>query len=246
MAHEARRKSREDFPEIQRVVERSFLFVHLPSILLVILASNFIWEEIRVNAPSLARTWPFKFSFLDRQSTATLLVVVVGLLLTRLQWARANRPSMAFAITDRPIDEFTSSTNSKDIEKAKKWGVWLYNGGPGIATVEHYSYVVRFVGAPRSVPITLSEINSAMRSRKLRDGLDYFVREQGPGATYPPVVQSSEGTMIAWFTVRGIAELDQLDITIRIRDGLGDVHEMTLPIIDRLPSIVLGRLGSAA
>jgi hypothetical protein len=147
-----------------------------------------------------------------------------------MQWARASRPSIGYIIADDGA-EFSASSD--------KWSVWMQNGGPGIAIVEHYSYIVKFSNQPTSVPISLDEINRAMEARGLVDGVDYFVREHGQGAAYPPVSSYLEGPRICWFTIKALAELDGFDIVVRVRDALGDTHQRTLVIHGKMPSVAL-------
>jgi hypothetical protein len=199
-------------------------------IILAILGINLVWEIIRANIGQPAtHSWPMRFMLLDLSTTATLLGAAGGLFLARLQWAKANRPSMSYAIVD-------DGRFSKDSEK---WTVWIHNSGPGIAVVETYSYVVKFTNQPKSVPITLDEINGALEARGLVDGVDYFVREQGAGTAYAPVHNQSEGTMICWFTIRALAELEVFDFVLRVKDGMGDKHQRTLTICKRMPSVAV-------
>lgn len=89
------------------------------------------------------------------------------------------------------------------------------------------------------MPISLPAMIQALEARGLVDGADFFVREQGAGTAYPPVAKYNEGTMICWFTIRALAQLDGFDVTMRIRDGLGDEHERYMDIFGRMPNLVL-------
>jgi hypothetical protein len=193
------------------------------------LGLNFIFEVIRNNTdPARRASGILAFTMLDISTTATLLGVVGGLFFARLQWSRANRPYISYAILD---DNAEFSANST------KWTVFIQNSGPGTAIAEQFRYVVQFTGEPMSVPITLDEINTAMKSRGLVDGLDYFVREQGRGAAYAPTNTPEGWTKICWFTVKALAELEKIDIVIQVRDGMGDRHERRLVIADKMPSV---------
>lgn len=216
-------------PTQQHVIHRSFLFVTLPAIILCLLGLNFLWEVIRANVGQSTRaSWPLRFVLLDMSPTAALLGVATGLFLTRLQWAKANRPTIGYAIAD---------DGEKFVSDSSVWSVWLSNGGPGIGIVEEFSYVVKFANQPRSVPASLEDINQAMRSRGLRDGADYFVRKQGKGLAYPPSSAHPPGTMICWFSIKALAELDEFNIVVRLRDSLGDAYQITLVICENLPTI---------
>jgi hypothetical protein len=218
-------------PKAQRVVHRSFLFVTFPVIVLGILALNLAWEILRANLDtSVKATWPFRFILLDLSTTAALFGALAGLFLARLQWAKANRPSISYVIVDDEAGFLAGS---------QKWTVRVHNGGPGIAIVEQYSYVVKFSNQPKSVPITRGEIDHAMEARRLVDGEDYFIREQGTGAVYPAVATYADGPMICWFNIKALVELDQFDIVLRVKDVLGDVHERTLFIYENMPSVAM-------
>ncbi|MFG2038112.1 hypothetical protein [Dactylosporangium sp. NPDC048998] len=212
------------------IVRRSFLFVYFPTLLLGVLGANLIWEVVRQNmSPAARQDWPLRFTVLDTSNTATLLGVMTGLLLARLQWARANRPTLSYVISDEKGTFDAAST---------KWIVWLHNGGPGIAVVLQFQYVVGFTNAPTSTHTTLDEINRVMDSRGLVSGVDYFVREMGPGAALP-ASSARDAPLICWFNIRTLAELTQFDILVQVRDGLGDVHERTIVVFGKLPDIAL-------
>lgn len=218
----------------QRVVRRSFTFVTLPVIVLGLLTLNLIYEIIRINVGMpRASSWPLRFSLLDRATTATLLGVLSGLFLARLQWSKANRPTLAYSIMDE-AEKFSAQSD--------RWAVFVHNGGPGIAIVEDFSYVIKFAREVRSAPATLNEINHTMEARGLVDGVDYSIREQGAGAVYAPVAKSTDGNLICWFTTKALAQLEELDIILRVKDSLGDSYERTLEVYGKLPSVAVKAL----
>ncbi|WP_433209521.1 hypothetical protein ACQP00_45310 [Dactylosporangium sp. CS-047395] len=213
-----------------RIVRRSFLFVYFPTVLLAMLGANLVWEIVRQNSsPAVKQHWPLRFTILDTSTTAALLGVMTGLLLARLQWARANRPTLSYVISDEK-GTFDAASN--------KWIVWLHNGGPGMAVVTQFQYVVGFTNAPTSTHTTLNEINRVMNSRDLVSGVDYFVREMGPGAALPAST-ARDAPLICWFNIRTLAQLTQFDVLVQVRDGLGDTHERTIVVFGKLPDIAL-------
>lgn len=215
----------------QHVTKRSFAFVGLPLVLIALLGLNLIWEIIRANVPESTRgAWPLRFVLLDLSTTAALFGVAAGLLFARMQWAIASRPSIGYAITD---EDGGFSADSP------KWVARMHNGGPGIAVVMEFSYVVKFTNQPRSVPASLPEINQAMEARGLTDGVDYFVREMGVGAVYQPVTADIDRPTICWFTVKALVELEEFDIIVRVRDSLGDEHRRRFSVYDRMPSVAI-------
>jgi hypothetical protein len=145
-----------------------------------------------------------------------------------MQWAHANRPALGSAIDDKDAAFQPDS---------KEWRVWLYNAGPGVAQVARFRYIVKFVNGIGSRPATLTEINRALKERGLIDGEDYFIRWLSKGFPFPPTNQYHKGMQIARFSVEALAQFEQLDIEVTVTDGVGDTHERSVLIIDRLPSV---------
>lgn len=224
-----------------RVVGRSRLFFIAPIIIIVVISANFAWEIIKINlSPHLAAEWPFRFTILDAPASAGILAVFIGLFMGRLQWARALRPTIGCAIDDESV-QFR--------RESEVWRFWLYNAGPGGAVIDSVMYHVRFVDQDESddtggwVPI--SAMNQRFRSRNLIDGVDYFVRWFAHGAPFPTVSTYSDGTKNAWFTTRALAELRILDIKVRFTGSLGDSYEKIIPIMQRMPSVVVAAIREA-
>ena len=218
-----------------RVIRRSRLFFTVPVIIILIVSVIFFWDIVRANlSPHTLTSWPFRFIITDTSTTATVLAVFISLFMGRLQWARALRPIAGMGIDDEGLRFLPSSG---------MWRLWIYNAGPGAATIESITYYVRFVDQPESdgavnwVPISI--VNDQLKSRALKDGTDYFIRWYAAGAPFPAVSKYSEGTQIAWFTIRALAQFRTLDVRIRYADSLGDVHEKVTPVIHRLPSVTI-------
>lgn len=215
----------------QRVVRRSLLFFLFPMLVISLLAGNLGWEVLRANSGRKAAA-VLTFSVIDAATTANLLALATGLLLARMQYARAVRPVISFAIDDEGI-RFSPDSD--------EWRVWIYNAGSGIAVVEDYRYYVRFVGQP--VPndryhwVPLSVVNDQMRSRGLVDGRDFHIRWRTRGSALPSVQSYTDGSMLAWFTVKALAELERFDIVLRVTDAVGDSHQRVFPCVNRLPSV---------
>ncbi|MEU8328292.1 hypothetical protein [Micromonospora sp. NPDC048839] len=227
----AQRDPEDDAIAQQRIVSRSFLFVYVPLIFIVILSANLAWVVYRQNSNS-PQASDAGMKFLSIDASASLLALAVGLLLTRLQWASANRPSMAFAIDDEGAQFSKDSTS---------WRIWLHNGGPGHAVIRDFRYTIRFVGQPASTLCRLSEINQALASRGLVDGRDYFIRWLERGAPSPPIGHYDQGLKVAWFSLEALAELAEFNIHITLVDGAGDVHAVDLFAIDKMPSVAVRR-----
>jgi hypothetical protein len=211
------------------------LYFTFPVVIILAVSANFVWEILRVNlsAHTIA-SWPFRFTIIDAPTTATILAVFISLFMGRLQWARTLRPTAGIGIDDDGAQFRLDS----DV-----WRVWIYNAGPGAATIESVNYFVRFKGQPEGsevvdwVPLPL--MNALLQSGKLEDGKDYFIRWYGHGAPFPAVQKYSEGMQLAWFTVRALSNIHILDVRIRYVDSLGDVHERKIPLVHRLPSVTV-------
>ena len=98
----------------QRTVRRSRLFSLFPIALILTLIGNAAWEVVRTNTTGV------RFSGLDRSTTFALIGTGTGLLLTRLQWARAMRPALGLSI-DPEVGRTRRSTS--------RWVLRLMNAG---------------------------------------------------------------------------------------------------------------------
>lgn len=220
---------------VVRNVKRSRLFFTAPIIIIAALSANLIWEIVRGNvAPHDLASWPFRFSAMDEPTTATVLAVFVGIFMGRLQWARTLQPIVRTAIDDE------GGSMSPD---SKIWRFWIYNAGSAVAQLENISYYVKFADQPEWIGDTnwvpLSVVNDQLRSRGLRDGSDYFVTWLTPGSPFPVVKSYLEGRKLAWFSIEALKTMRILDIRIRYMDSLGDIHEKTTPLMQRLPSVAV-------
>ena len=223
---------------IAKVIGRSRLYFTFPIIIIVAICVNFIWEIIRTNLGVRSEaSWPFRFTIMDVSTTATILAVFVSLFMGRLQWARSLRPIAGMAIDDE---------GARFLPNSHVWRIWIYNAGPGAASIESIAYYVRFTdqldseGVINWVPLSI--INDQLQSRGLKDGRDYFIRWYSRGAPFPAAQRYSEGMQLAWFTVRALAQFRIFDVRVRYIDSLGDIHERITPIMHRLPSVAVGAI----
>lgn len=216
---------------VQRIVARSTVFVRIPLFFILILTINLGWEVFRQNISVHTQgEWPFRFTIINSATTASLLAVVTGLFLTRLQYAHAQRPLLTFAIDDK---------DARFKPDSREWRFWLYNTGSGGSVVEHIEYYIKFHDRPSLVEdwVSLAVANDQMASRTLADGTDFFIRWYSKGTSVPRVNKPVDGAMLAWFDVKALGQLERFDIRIRVMDGLGDSHERIFPCIQRLPSV---------
>lgn len=78
-------------------IRRNRVFVWLPSVILGILVLNLIWDIIKINLDSeVAARWPWRFNLLDVPTSATLVGIVAGLLLTRAQFSKSVSPAIGW------------------------------------------------------------------------------------------------------------------------------------------------------
>ncbi len=227
-------REHEDYGSVT-IVRRSRLFFTVPVVIILFISIYFVWEIIRENlSVQTLASWPFRFTIISASTTATVLAVFISLFMGRLQWARALRPVVGLAIDDDGAQFLPDST---------KWRLWVYNAGPGGAVIDSITYCVRFADQPEGdgfvnwVPLAVA--NDQLRSRNLADGKDYFMRWYGHGAPFPAVQKYTDGMQIAWFTLQALAQIRILDVCVRYIDSLGDIHEKTIPVIQRLPSVTV-------
>jgi hypothetical protein len=218
-----------------RVTSRSRLFYKAPLLVVAVLSVNFVWDVIRINAgPRALAEWPLRFNVLDVSTTATVLAVFVALFMGRLQWARTLSPHIGSAIDDKGAAFRLDSD---------KWRLWVYNAGPGAASINEIRYHPVLLGQ-RDEPsasdwLTLTATNDRLRSLGLIEGADYFIRWLAAGSPLPVLKHYTEGRPVAWFTVKALSQLSVFDIRIRYSDLLGDSYENVIPVMHRLPSIVV-------
>jgi hypothetical protein len=226
----------------QRIIKRSITYVVGPSVVIGFLAILTAWEVVRANVPAAATTLaPFNVSFLGAGASATLLGGAIGLFLARMQWARSLRPSIGFA-TDDKDEQFS--------EKSSVWRFWIHNGGSGVATIEKFSYRIRFSGAPdpsKGGFVDLRTAVNTMTGRGLAPGTDFFIRQQAKGMPLTPTPRYHQGNLFAWLTVSTLAQLERFDVKVWAMDAAGDIHERIFPCMDRLPhaaQLAIGHLAS--
>lgn len=216
----------------QRLVRRSFAFTRLPLILIAVLILNFAWESVRLNLDRghLAE-WPWRFTLVDMSTTANLLALTTGLYLARLQWARAQQPSLNFHIDD----EGAIFDPNSDV-----WRMWISNSGPGSARVAVSEYRIAFLDSAGgdSEWTDIHGANQAMQGQGLVDGVDYFIRWTGTPAL-PAVTVFTDGIRVARFSIKALAVMTRFDLRIDMVDSVGDTHRRVMSYYDRLPSVTM-------
>ncbi|WP_229070228.1 hypothetical protein [Actinoplanes sp. DH11] len=205
-----------DFAQ-QRTVRRSPLFTRLPIVIIFLLALNAIWEVYRLNATTI------QFSVMERSTSFTLIGVGAGLLLTRLQWARAMRPALGIAID--PEDGHTRESTSK-------WILRAVNAGPGVPVIEKFDYHISFEDADRlptdSDFVDFVRLAQILRKRGMKSEVDYYVKYLTRGGPLP-VSNYAAGTEVCWFSQSVLHVIKRLDIRVRVVDIAGDTHERIFP-----------------
>jgi hypothetical protein len=231
------RKSQPDYGtdlwQRQRVVRRSKLFVLLPVIILAMLIANLLWSIMTANPNSdwLATRIP-RFALTDVNTAASLVGLAVTLVLTRAQWAKLYRPSIAFAIDDEGKRFSPAST---------EWRCWLSNAGPGGATVVRLDWLIEMhdepVGADDRGWVSWLLVVRKLTNRGLVDGESFSLRELAAGAALPPTMKYEDGFRFAWFTSESLAIIRRVCVRVCVRDHIGDWHERRFSITDHLPTV---------
>lgn len=205
----------------------------LPVGIAILLGLNLAWSIVRANLdPSQLDRWPYRLVLTDTGTAAGLLGASVSLILGRLQWAHANRPALGFGIDDESL---------RSARDSHTWVCWLFNAGPGMATVRDAGYRVALYSENR-VPddgpwVSLETVNNELGAAGLVDGEQFHLLWVGSGYPLAPTTRPAEGSKIGWFTIEALSVVQQLDMRVVIEDSLGDHHEMVMPLMDRMPSV---------
>ncbi|WP_435221234.1 hypothetical protein [Streptomyces sp. Tue6028] len=208
--------------EPQRRVLRNTALFKVPVVLLGLTASMLVWSVVRANVPASARgSWPWKLALLDVQSATTATTVTAGLIFARAQYASAVRPMIGWVGYVVEVAELSESF---------AWMVRLVNGAGAAAQIHDpkYRVVLRGDAEPQGVRVAASSWMSrdeavvALGTVGLVEGQDYALRVLGP--SFPLSNSSQKHGILALFTGRAMAEIEELLIRIDATDQVGDTH----------------------
>ena len=211
----------------QRTVRRSPLFARFPLVVIVILLADVAWEVVRTNVMHI------QFVVMERATAFTLIGVGAGLLLARLQWARAMRPALGLA-----IDPETGHTR----ESTGKWILRIVNAGPGVPVIEKFDYYISF-DDPEAVPseadfIDFLELSRILSDRNWKSEVDYYIKYFTRGGPLP-ISNYAAGSEICWFKQSVLSDIKRFDIRVRVVDIAGDTHERIFPCIFFLAGVMV-------
>ncbi len=213
----------------QRVVKRAFALVGGPRLVLVVLLAALLWQMVRDNlSPADQADWPWRLKIMDTGSIVTLVAVMAGWVLLRTQLDRSLSPAIGYG------DDWATSTPAdirNPIRSAAARVFYLYNGGPGTAVITSIMYAVAFAGADRTdTPQWLSagQLEQKLAAAGLIPDTDFHLPHIGAGHPLPPIQQPTDRHLIGGFSATAIFRITYLDVRVRVRNALGDVHERTL------------------
>jgi hypothetical protein len=211
----------------QRVIKRSLSFYRLPLGVLAFLTALLVWEIVRINVPhELIERYPFSITALGVAPTTALVGVLATLLFGRAQYAFVTRPLIG-----------AGSDGWHGSKWSKKWTVYLYNGGPGHATVIRYEYYLVLTAdlRPRG-PLDYLGLRSALLAAGLKDEKDFRFRWISPGAPLPPQKSAKDGLELFTLNYRTIKSISKLEVLVWVTDVVGDRHEWRRDFSEIAPS----------
>lgn len=215
----------------QRIIRRKRIFVAFPIVFCGIIFLMVLWEIVRQNLPSeTLKHWPWRLKLFDLGSGATLLTVLMVVVLTRTQYAETIRPAVGW--TQRLVRGGVDYTlASRHVNKAKEFVIVnVFNGGGGSAVVVSVDYRIAFMAqAAVSEWLTHSLLYSGMDSYGLTRGKDYYFDYLRAGLPLLPGESLfDKGLVIVLVNRNVMRELRVLDVRLRFRDQVGDIHERVL------------------
>jgi len=207
--------------EPQRRVLRNTALFKVPVTLLGLAALVLVWSVVRVNVPASARdSWPWKLELLDVQSATTATTVTAGLIFARAQYASAVRPMIGWVGYVVAVSELTEPL---------AWMVRLVNGTGAAAQIHDPKYRVVLRGdrqpgarVAASAWMSRDDAVSVLGEAGLVHGEDYSLRVLGP--SFPLSNSSQKAGILALFTRRAMAEIEELLIQVDATDQVGDTH----------------------
>ncbi|MER8183038.1 hypothetical protein [Kitasatospora sp. NPDC094015] len=217
----------------QRVVRRNALLSRLLTAVVVLSVLLLVHSVVRSNLSAGTLThWPWRLQLLDTQSAATAAVASAGAALARAQYARAVRPALGH--TGRAKAGLAP-------DGRLVWVSELLNAGQDIAVVRQVRYLVETApgvdgpapGLPAR-PMAVEAVRVELAAYGLVHGSDYFLPTVGPG--WPMAGQSR--LLLGWFTERAMAVVEEVSVSVRVVDRVGDTHERTVRCLlaaDRAP-----------
>jgi len=215
----------------QRVIRRKRIFVAVPLTFAALVFLMVLWEILRQNIPAeTLKHWPWRLELLNLEAGATVLTVLVVVVFTRTQYAEAVRPAIGWTLVPvrGGVDHSLAMHHIKDTKGLVI--VNLFNGGGGGAVLVSIDYRVA-LATQADIPGWLShpELHAALDRYGLLRGKDYYFDYlRGGLPLLPGESLFDRGLILALMERSAIRRLRILDIRLRFRDQVGDIHERVL------------------
>jgi hypothetical protein len=213
---------------LQRVVARKKVYILAPAAGAAFALTLLVWEIVRRNLPADAlRHWPWRLELLDLQSASTILTVLLIVLFTRMQYAETVRPVLGWTLVP-PHRDGLPVPGSRD----QLMMVNAFNGGNGGTVIESVRYRMALLGQPQPTPwLAHDAFYAALETAGLVRNQDFHFSYLRSGLPLLPGESAlDKGVMVALFTRAALVRFRILDIRVRFRDQLGDLHERILPV----------------
>lgn len=223
-------------PGAQTLVARSVAFTIIPLVVATILLIDLIWEVVRSNvSPTFRQEWPFRFTILDSEVAAVLLVAVGGLIFAREQFARSVRPLIGWSSD--------IAGNSTLMDQDPSWLIRIHNGSPGPCVVHECFYRVSIAQSnPSENPSSevsawgsYGDVVESLAAVGLKIGRDYGLDHSARGGVIRSL-SAGEGRELAAFSASALHLIESLDIKFRVIDIAGNTHERVVYTLYSVPS----------
>lgn len=214
-------KSNELDPEAHVRVHRNFLYAVVPVILFGLSAVLLAWSILRLNLPvRFLSKWPWRIQLLDVQSAATVATITGGLIFARAQYATSVRPMIGW--TGRVVK--TRGFSSRLVRVVR-----LVNGStfPAVFHAPSYRVILKIDhGRQRQEEelwISRTGAIELLDAAGLHYKYDYDLKDFGP--RFPMSNSSQDVGVLALFSIKAMAVIDELLIMIQATDQAGDTHQ---------------------
>ncbi|MFE3199166.1 hypothetical protein ACWGR4_42385 [Embleya sp. NPDC055664] len=212
-------------PWAQRRVSVSGVTLRLPAVVLVFVVVDLAWEVVKANLDRGVRgEWPWRFTVLDVSSCATLVTLLGGIVVTRVQLSHTLRPVLSWSGFRGDSHQVVDSRRT----------VMVRNAGGGRAVVCSVSYRLRaaeaYAGRVAEPPgwVHFNVVVDFFEALGLERDRDFFLLHVGAGAAIPMSSNWRDGMELLALNAKGRERLSVVDIRLVVCDVLGDTHQRDL------------------
>jgi hypothetical protein len=202
-------------------VHRNFLYFVVPIALFGLSSLLLAWSILRLNLPAMALShWPWRVQLLDIQSATTVATITGGLIFARAQYATSVRPMIGW--TGRVVK--MGGFSSKLVRVVR-----LVNGSvyPAVFQSPRYHVILRGSHAVQqrgeNFWVSRAKAIELLSNEGLRYKTDYDLKDFGP--RFPMSNSSQDVGVLALFSIKAMAVIDDLLILVRATDQAGDAHQ---------------------